>query len=104
MPQNLFDTAALPKDAEQIALLLQQGGVRLEWLVSFGHPTPEGSWYEQPETEWVALLKGQALLRYADGRALEMRAGDTLLIPAHLRHRVERVSEDAVWIALFLPE
>ena len=29
--------------------------------------------------------------------------GDFLLLPAHVRHRVEQVSGDAVWLALHLP-
>jgi hypothetical protein len=31
---------------------------------------------------------------------LDLVAGDSLLISAHLRHRVERTSLDALWLAV----
>ena len=99
---NLFDITGLSTTEEQFEDLFQTGQVRLERIVSFGHPTPAGEWYDQAETEWVTLLKGASTLVYADGRKLEMCAGDNLLIPPHEKHRVEAVSEDSVWLALFV--
>ncbi len=101
---NLFDIKGLSADAEQFEELLSNTHIKLERIVSFGHPTPQGEWYDQDETEWVALIKGSATLVYKDGLTTEMKAGDTLLIPPHLQHRVESVSEDAVWLGLFIKE
>ena len=59
-----------------------------------------GMRYDQPRDEWVALLKGEAELRFDSGESRLLYAGDSLVIPAHRRHRVERTSHDAVWLAL----
>jgi len=100
---NLFDISKLDSTAEQSLLLLQQGGLRLEHIVSFGHATPADFWYDQSQDEWVCLLQGQALLQFDDGSKLPLKSGDSLLIKAHRRHRVASVSPDALWLALFLP-
>ena len=100
--KNLFDTQGLSSHEEQFEDILSNSHLKLERIVSFGHPTPIGEWYDQEETEWVALLKGMATLLYKDGSIVEMKEGDALMIPPHVQHRVERVSEDAVWLALFI--
>ena len=95
--------AALP--AEQFDILLQTGACRLERIISIGHATPPGEWYDQDGDEWVILLQGQAGLRFADeGQERELAAGDYVWIPAHGRHRVEwtSYSPPAVWLALHL--
>lgn len=104
MPEirNLFAADGLDRDAEQTEVLLARGAITLERLVSFAHPTPAGEWYDQSQTEWVALIRGVAVLVYDDGGRVELSAGDHLTIPPRVRHRVESVSEDAVWLALFL--
>ncbi|MDG4597017.1 MAG: cupin domain-containing protein [Candidatus Contendobacter sp.] len=94
---------ALP--AERFDLLLCMGGCRLERIVSIGHATPPGQWYDQDEGEWVALLQGRAELRFADeDTARVLVPGDYVWIPAHRRHRVEWTSHDppAVWLALHI--
>ena len=58
-------------------------GPRIERIVSQGHASPEGFWYDQDEPEWVALLQGAAELEFEDGRRHSMGAGDWLAIPAH---------------------
>ena len=91
--------------AEQFDLLLQTGACRLERIVSSGHATPPGEWYDQDKDEWVALLQGRAELRFADeDTAQSLHPGDHVWIPAHRRHRVEWTSNDppAIWLALHL--
>ncbi len=100
--KNLFNTLGLARDGEQSEVIIDSESVKLERLVSFGHPTPEGFWYDQQQTEWVALIKGEAELAYADGRTVKMKAGDHLTIAPHVVHRVSSVSDDAVWLALFI--
>lgn len=85
--------------AEETFPLLNAESFRLEHLVSHGRPSPPGFWYDQPEEEWVALLRGTATLMF-DAGSLDLVAGDSMTIPAHLKHRVENVSNDAVWLAL----
>ena len=94
----------LPKNLpEELTTVLQQGhGVRIERIVSTGHKSPEGFWYDQPENEWVMVLTGAARLQFED-RVVEMKAGDSISIPAHQKHRVEWTSPDepTVWLAVF---
>ena len=99
---NLFDTSYLTNEKEQSEKILQDGTVVIEKLTSFGHPTPEGEWYDQEQREWVALLEGTAMLRYKDGSSINMKKGDHIIIEAHSVHRVEKVSEDAIWLAVFI--
>ena len=99
---NLFDITKLSTCAEQFEEVLSNEHLKLERIISFGHPTPAGEWYDQEEMEWVALIKGTSTLLYKDGSTVEMKAGDALLIPPHMQHRVEQVSEDAIWLALFI--
>jgi cupin 2 domain-containing protein len=94
--------AALP--AEIIETLAAGNGTRIERIVSRGHCSAPGFWYDQAEHEWVLLLKGAATLRFADGdRLVHLSPGMFVNIPAHRKHRVEATSmdEDTVWLAVF---
>jgi len=97
---NLLTPAPGAPGEETSATLLRQPAFTLEHLVSRGAASPEGFWYDQERAEWVLLLRGQARLRFESGDIRDLTAGDTLLIPAHCRHRVEHTSPDALWLAL----
>ena len=104
---NLFSNipGALPE--ERFETLLQSPHCRLERILSRGHATPPGAWYDQEQREWVVLLAGRAGLRFADDETLlSLNPGDYVWIPAHRRHRVEWTSHDepAIWLALHLTE
>jgi len=83
--------------------LAGNANARVERIVSRGHVSPPGFWYDQDETEWVMLVKGSARIRFFDDFVLEMRAGDHVTLPPHTRHRVEWTApgEDTVWVAVF---
>ncbi len=102
---NLFDS--LPNTAEeQFTELLKRPGIRIERIVSRGHRSPEGFWYDQQEHEWVLLIQGRARLRFADdGREVELMPGSHVEIPARCRHRVEWTDPDTetVWLAVHYP-
>lgn len=85
---------------ESIAPLLQTSFLNLQHIVSRGQASARGFWYDQPNPEWVLLLRGTARLDFGDAGMLDLRAGDCLTIPAHAKHRVDKVSEDALWLAL----
>jgi len=91
---------------EQFDTVLAHPAARIERIVSLGHASPPGFWYDQPEDEWVLLAAGQAELVMAPQGEAEthflLTAGDWVLIPAHCRHRVEATSHDAVWLAVHL--
>ena len=76
--------------------------VRIERIVSTGHSSPPGFWYDQNESEWVVLLHGEAILEFEDEKR-HMVPGDYVLIPPHCKHRVYSTSmkEPTVWLAVF---
>jgi cupin 2 domain-containing protein len=96
--------ADLPRQLpdELITTLLDAADVRIERIVSHGHASPEGFWYDQDRHEWVVVLKGAARLTF-EGETFGMRAGDFLNIPAHTKHRGEWTTPDqpTVWLAVF---
>ncbi|HDI59141.1 MAG TPA: cupin domain-containing protein [Desulfobacteraceae bacterium] len=104
MVGNLYDgiPGALPEEA--VAVLASGSRVRIERIVSRGHASPPGFWYDQDENEWVAVLQGQAQLAF-EGRAQPvcLEPGDHLLIKAHQRHRVVSTApgRDTIWLAVF---
>jgi cupin 2 domain-containing protein len=91
--------------AELVEPIVAGSGVRVERIVSRGHRSPDGFWYEQDEDEWVLLVAGSAELELADGRRLALAAGDWVDIPAGLRHRVARTApdRDTIWLAVWRP-
>jgi cupin 2 domain-containing protein len=102
--RNLLETVDGPLDEERVDELVRRPGLRVERIVSRGHASPPGFWYDQSETEWVLLVAGRARLAFADGRGpVELGPGDWLEIPARARHRVEwtEPGRDTVWLAIF---
>ena len=84
-------------------VLASGGEARVERIVSEGHTSPEGFWYDQDEWEWVAVLQGSAELEFEGHGCVGLFAGEWVLIPAHERHRVTRTSTapQCVWLAVF---
>ena len=83
--------------------LLSRDGVRIERIVSLGQASPPGFWYDQAQGEWVLLLSGAALLRFADeAEPRRLRPGDILDIAPNRRHRVEWTdpAQPTVWLAV----
>lgn len=99
---NIFHTIPADLPAELFDTLLESGAVRIERIVSRGHATPAGQWYDQDRHEWVLLVQGAARLAFADGREVAMAPGDWLQIPARQRHRVAWTDpgQDTVWLAV----
>lgn len=102
MTANLFSDLPANLPGELISTLLDAASIRIERIVSHGHASPEGFWYDQDENEWVIVLKGAARLRF-DDETVEMKLGDFVNIPAHRKHRVEWTTPDepTIWLAVF---
>ncbi|GAB2503271.1 cupin domain-containing protein [Microbulbifer agarilyticus] len=100
---NLFRSipAGQLKD-ELFEALSQSESTLIERIISRGHKTPDGDWYDQTRAEWVVLLEGSAELEFEDGSIAHLERGDYLDIPAHCKHRVRRTSPDetCVWLAI----
>ena len=100
--KNLFVNLASAKDGEEFLTLLENTHTKIERIVSHAHASPAGFWYDQDHDEWVALLRGTATLEFTDREPVELKEGDYLTIPRHLKHRVARTSEETVWLAVHL--
>ena len=97
--------AAIPDHlpAELIETLAENANVRIERIVSHGHASAPGFWYDQPRHEWVLVLKGTARLQFEnDASLIELKPGCAVNIPAHTRHRVEWTApnEPTIWLAV----
>jgi cupin 2 domain-containing protein len=100
---NLFAEIPTSQSEELVTLLLDSAGIRIERIVSRGHASPEGFWYDQERPEWVTLIAGSARLRFEDDeQVLELKPGDCVNIPAHRKHRVEWTTPDesTIWLAV----
>ena len=105
---NLFQSIPTEMPEELVEVLAEgKGRIRIVRLVSQGHASPDGFWYDQGETEWVALLQGSAVMSFEKPITGEidmvcLQPGDWIEIPAHSRHRVESTSpnELTVWLAV----
>ncbi len=104
---NVFEN--LPQDLKEEFFedLLRMPRLRIERIVSRGHGTPKGFWYDQKQHEWVMVLKGRAGLNMEGcGNVLVLNPGDWVNIPARCRHRVEwtEPDEETIWLAIHYSE
>jgi len=85
---------------EIVSVLAENRNVRIERIISTGQTS---CWYDQNETEFVALLTGNAIIEYHDGKQVSLQAGDTIIIEPHLKHRVAYTSSNppAIWLCVF---
>ncbi len=99
---NLFDIEKIPNSEELVEILAENKNVRIERIISSGQTSPKGFWYDQNENEFVALLQGEAVISYGDG-STKLATGDTVVIPAHKKHRIDFTSVEppCVWLCVF---
>lgn len=95
----------LPKEMpdELVTTLVSSAALRIERIVSRGHVSPPGFWYDQAEAEFVLVVQGHARIE-VEGRAeVALESGAWLHIPAHAKHRVSFTSPDidTIWLAVF---
>ena len=103
MKKNLFAGVPVSLSDELTEVLCRSDGVRIERIVSRGHPSPPGFWYDQEEREFVLLVKGRAGLWFeGEAQPRVVEEGDWVEIAPHARHRVEWTApdQDTVWLAV----
>jgi cupin 2 domain-containing protein len=101
---NLFGVEAKRGVEERIDMLVTGQRLNVERIVSMGHASPEGFWYDDSRAEWVVLLSGAATLEFEENATRhDMRPGDYVLIEPHCRHRVAwtDADEQSVWLAIY---
>jgi cupin 2 domain-containing protein len=102
---NIFKLPNLLKNQELFEKIIDCENLLIERIISTGQITPLGQWSDQEQDEWVILLQGEAKLSYFDGRIVDLKGGDYLLIKAHEKHRVEYTSTEppCIWLAIHFP-
>lgn len=82
--------------------IVSSGNFKLERIISEGHSSPEGIWYDQEKNEFVLLLSGMAKLSFENNERVELSTGDYLIIPAHKKHRVDWTDpkQKTIWLTL----
>lgn len=100
---NIFSNIPTNLDDELFEDIINKESFKLQRIISQGHTTPEGEWYDQDEDEWVMLVSGEAVLSFFDNEDVHLKAGDYINIRAHKKHRVSWTKPDAktIWLALY---
>jgi len=91
LPEELFETISSTEN------------IKIERIVSRGHASPDGFWYDQEKNEFVLVVKGSAGLRFEnEDDVVVLKAGDYLVIDAHVKHRVEWTdsARETIWLAI----
>ena len=91
LPEELFDT------------ICSTDTVKIERIVSKGHASPKGFWYDQDRNEFILVVQGSAGLKFeSEEDVVVLRAGDYLNIRAHAKHRVEWTDSacETIWLAV----
>jgi cupin 2 domain-containing protein len=91
LPKEIFDT------------ICSTEGVKIERIVSRGHASPEGFWYDQEKNEFVLVVRGSAGLKLEnEDDIVVLKAGDYLNIVAHVKHRVAWTDStcETIWLAV----
>jgi cupin 2 domain-containing protein len=103
---NIFGDLPQQAGIEHVDVLLARPGLRIERIVSTGQASPPGFWYDQPEDEWVIVLRGAATLVVEGEGERRLGPGEFVFLPAHRRHRVAWTAADepTVWLAIHFGE
>jgi cupin 2 domain-containing protein len=100
---SVFDGIPVQLPEELVTTLHRAAGLRIERIVSLGHASPEASWYDQAEHEWVVVLEGDAAIELeGQSELVRLGRGCYLNIPARTRHRVAWTDpgRPTVWLAI----
>jgi len=91
LPEEIFETICVSDT------------VKIERIVSGGHASPTGFWYDQERSEFILILQGSAGLKFENERDIVvLKTGDYLNIGAHVKHRLEWTDPTCatIWLAV----
>ena len=87
----------VPAAGERIEEVLAVGNVVVEQILSGPDVEPED--YLQDQDEWITVLAGAALMEVG-GERVDLVAGDWVLLPAGVPHRLVEVEAGTNWLAV----
>jgi len=93
-------STATPATGERSVELVRSGGVVIEQVVSGVLDGPVD--YLQDEDEWAVVLAGRAVVERGADR-FELGAGEWVLLPAGIRHRLVETAPGTNWITVRWP-
>jgi cupin 2 domain-containing protein len=101
---NLFaDVPAASAGDEAFSEIFARPGLKIERIISQGQTSPPEFWFDQAWNEWVIVLKGSAMLQFADEPATRaLGEGDYVFIPARKRRSVQWTDpqQPTIWLAV----
>lgn len=99
---NIFTGIQANLGAEFFETILDSQKIKIERIISKGHKSEPGFWYDQDDNEWVIIVTGAADIEFESEGVIHLTAGAYLNIPAHKRHRVAWTHQDekTVWLAV----
>lgn len=100
--QNLFENIPSSIPEELFEEIDSADDVKIERIISDGHKSPPGFWYDQDKNELVFLLSGYGVIEFENSRKVKLNPGDYLKINAHEKHRVAETSNSTktIWLAI----
>ena len=90
---------------EHIQELFRGGGITIEGIITYGKVTLQGQWYDDPRTEFVMVLSGEAELLFEENnQRAKLGRFDYVIIPPHERHRIEWVGayRNTLWLTAYI--
>lgn len=100
--KNIFDAIPEKLESEIFESLVESRNVQIERIISKGQASPDNGWYDQDKNEWVLVVKGEAVLAFAEGPTVTLKPGDYINIAAHRKHKVKWTAPEAetIWLAV----
>jgi cupin 2 domain-containing protein len=98
---NIFNNIPSLVIGEDFSELLNCQNVVIERIVS--SDKPDNIIYNQPQDEWVILLRGKATLQLKND-IINLTSGDYLFIPGNTPHQVIKTSFNpcCIWLAIHI--
>ena len=99
---NIFNQ--IPKDLkdELFEDIINTDSLKIERIISYGHTSPKTGWYESEKSEWVIVLKGEAVLSFENSDDVKLATGDYINIAALKKHKVSWTlpNVETIWLAI----
>ena len=99
--QNLLTGVPKSIPDEIFETIISTPNIKIERNISKGHKSEPNFWYDQDQSEWILILKGEARLQFED-KSIYLTSGDYLNIAPHQKHRIDWTTpEETIWLAVF---
>ena len=100
--QNLLTGVPTSIPDEIFETIISKPNLKIERIISKGHKSEPDFWYDQDQSEWILILKGEARLQFED-KSIYLTPGDYLNIAPHQKHRIDWTTpeKETIWLAVF---